>query len=417
VYFAVWGLVLGAMVLLPHDYLALDTKTWVIVAASSAAFAVGCLAAYETRLVRPGRAAAFSYDEVRLRTWYKLGLVLLAGYTILQIYLVLPLLKSAGGLAGVFGGEGLEFREAQVAFSAEQAASPGGSGILLGLLGYVLFVGMITLFWAGWFARRGEWGWALAPLILNAAYSLLTLQRFTFVYSLAMFLFSYLYHRDAVETRSRSRTGLWVLAIMAAAVVLIPLALRHPEYSGAERLQSVYDYFLSGIAGLNTVFAEGLSYPEPYPGYGAWTFYGAAEIFVQFGGSFVLARPNFEFINVGTTEPFYNNVFSWIVYPLYDFGVVGLIAFAVLGGFVATRLHDAVTRRGRFDLIPAAAIAMTTVLMSFFSLSMLRDARWLFLIAISVALSRLVLVREAAAPQGVRRARVAPQLHPRPRPG
>jgi oligosaccharide repeat unit polymerase len=203
-----------------------------------------------------------------------------------------------------------------------------------------------------------------------------------------------------------------VLAVMAVAVVLIPLALRHPEYSGAERLQSVYDYFLSGVAGLNTVFAEGLSYPEPYPGYGAWTFYGAAEIFVQFGGSFTLASPNFEFMDVGAVDPFYNNVFSWIVYPLYDFGMVGLIAFAALAGFIATRLHDGVTRRGRLDLIPVASIAMTAVLMSFFSLSLLRDARWLFLIVVSAALSRLVLQREAAVP-----ARAAPQLHPRPRTG
>jgi oligosaccharide repeat unit polymerase len=405
------------MVLLPHGYLPMEADTWVIVAASSAAFALGCLAAYETRLARPGRVASLTYDETRLRAWYKLGLVLLAGYTVLQVWLVLPLLRSVGGLGAIVGGEGLEFREAQVAFSAEQAASPGGSGVLLGLLGYALFVGVITLFWAGWFARRGEWGWALAPLGLNAAYSLLTLQRFTFVYSLALFLFSYLYHRDAVETTRRSRAGLWVLAGMAAAVVLIPLALRHPEYSGAERLQSVYDYFLSGVAGLNTVFGEGLAYPEPYPGYGAWTFYGAAEIFVQFGGSFTLASPNFEFIDIGATDEYYSNVFSWIVYPLYDFGLFGLIAFAALGGFVATRLHDGVTRRGRLDLIPGAAIAMTTVLMSFFSLSLLRDARWLFLIAVSVALSRLVLRREAVDPQGVARARAAPQLRPRPRPG
>ena len=127
----------------------------------------------------------------------------------------------------ILRGGGSTFVQAKIASRAaelEQGLSGGTLG--LGLLGYVLLPSMLTLFWGGYFARRGEWGLALTPLILLAVYSLVALQRFTFVYSAVLFSASYYYHGRYVPRRERvpiPRAKATGLILLAAIVVSFPL--------------------------------------------------------------------------------------------------------------------------------------------------------------------------------------------------
>jgi oligosaccharide repeat unit polymerase len=86
------------------------------------------------------------------------------------------------------------------------------------------------------------------------------------------------------------------------------------------------------------------------------------------------------------------NVGTYMIYPYYDFGVVGVAVGALLLGALATWLEGAVLIARRVQLMPAACIVLTTVVMSFFGLSLVRDARWLFLLVAAVYLTRYVRV-------------------------
>jgi oligosaccharide repeat unit polymerase len=402
VYSGVWSLLVLTISLGVVDVGRLAQSTWWLVTVSATAFSVGCFVAWGLVGIagtssegRDDSQVVLGYDDERLRRYYWLAVAALFGYVAIQVAKVLPLLRSAGGLEGIISGGGLTFRRAQIEAAAENATTSfSGGSFLIGIAGYVLFIGMIAIFWAGYFARLGRWGAAATPLVLLAAFSLFALQRFFFVYGVALFCFSYAYHRwwSAGDRARAGRLPALLLVGLIAAVVLVPIALRQPVSSSEQALGGPVDYFVSGLAGLNTLVTHDISGPAPQPGLGVWTFWGVSSLLSR--GGVPLAMPETSalfYVDIGQEHSIQNNVYTYLIYPLYDLGWFGLIALPLMFGMVSGRLHYAVVVSRRLELVPAVCIAMSSILMSFFSLSLIRDTRWLFLAVASVGLRGLVM--------------------------
>ena len=396
IYVTVWSLVIFVTTRPGRGYLPLGSLAWRLLFIALGGFLIACLVV--TALGRSQedatREKATLYDAERLRIAYRWALVGLLASVSLEMSRILPLVSQAGGLSGILGGQGLSFREAQnAAAAAASTTSLQGGSFVLAVLGYVVFVGYITLIWGGYYAAIGQWGKAVIPLLLLAVFSLVTLQRFAFVYSLIIFLFSLRYHRRLLGVGRRgSLRPLAVMAVLLVAVVFIPLQLRGQAVNGSQRYDSVVDYFAGGLAGLNTTFVEGVPAPGLVPGYGTYTFWGAASIVARVGVPIDLPPNLLPYSSISQTRVVTGNVGTYMIYPYYDFGVVGVAVGALLLGALATWLEGAVLIARRVQLMPAACIVLTTVVMSFFGLSLVRDARWLFLLVAAVYLTRYVRV-------------------------
>jgi oligosaccharide repeat unit polymerase len=405
IYAAVWSLVVLVATAPGRGYLPLDPATWRLVVLASVAFLVGCALASRDR--RPAGPAPTGppdgpYDDARLDRAYRWALAALALSVCLDVARVLPLLSAAGGLSGILGGQGLGFREAQVSAAAEAATTSfAGGSLLLAIAGYVLFMGNLCLLWGGFYAACGHWGRAAAPLLLVALYSLLTLQRFAFVYSLLIFLFSYAYHRRLTPRhRHGSRRPLAILGLVCVLVVFIPLQLRGQAVDAGQRYDSVVDYFAGGLAGLNTTLVESVPAPGAQPGLGGYTLFGLASILERLGAP-IAAPPNLlPYLSISQTRAVNNNVDTWLIYPYYDFGLVGVILVPLALGALATWADRRVLLRGSVAALGVACIAMTTIAMSFFGLSLIRDVRWLVLAAGAALVTPWLQRRPRPAPAG-----------------
>jgi oligosaccharide repeat unit polymerase len=407
VYSIIWGAAAFVVTRPGRGYLPVDERTWALVLVAFAAFVCGCVTASALRTrVQPDDVAL--YDEARLDRVYRWALLALVASVALDVSRLLPLLSQAGGISGLLSGGGLSFRNAQVEAAAEAATTGFGSASLAtAVLAYAFFGGYLTLVWGGYYAVRGRWLRALVPLVLVAAYSLLSLQRFPFISGLLIFAFSFRYHRRLVPREAQaSRRPLVVVAVVAVAVVFVPLQLRGQAVSGSQRYDSVVDYFAGGLAGLNTSIAEDVPIPAPNPGHGAWSLYGAASVAKRFGAPVTLPPAILPSRNITLTRSTPNNVGTYLIYPYYDFGLAGLVAFACALGALATWLDRAILLGRRVALVPAGTIALTTIAMSFFGLSLLRDARWLCLVAVGLAITPYV--RAGRAPRAERVTALAP---------
>jgi oligosaccharide repeat unit polymerase len=404
VYLAVWsGLVLVIAIHLV-DVERLHRTTWIMVSTAALAFAVGCLVAWGLSGRRAPEPEPAAYDPGRLDRLYRLGVVALAAYVVLQVAKVYPLFRASGGFGSLLSGGGLAFRRAQLAAAAENATTSfTGGSFLVGALGYLLFVSLITVFWAAYYARRGAWGRALVPLALVAAYSLFALQRFFFVYSLLLFACSFVYHARwtrPIDWRRPPRP-LLVLAGLALLVVFVPIVLRQPASSSEQPLGTPPEYFAGGLAGLDTLVAGSLPGPAPQPGYGVWTLYGIATLLSRLGADLAIpVTSSLPFVDVGEAHRIENNVYTYLVYGLYDFGPPGLVILPFALGLAGAWLHEQVRRWGRLEAVPLASVALTSIVMSFFGLSLVRDTRWIFLVVAAAALTPRLLAGDAAQRPG-----------------
>lgn len=398
-YLLVWTGVVVVASLPSQGYRSITPVTWHVVVIGSAAFLVGCITAaglVKTRVPDSARTGLL-YQEDKLNRWYKLALGALIASTALDVYRVLPLLTSAGGLSGILGGGGLGFRESTLQASAQAATTNFATGSLVtSIAGYLFFAGYITLIWGAYYATQGKWLRAIGPLAIVALYSLLTIQRFQFVYSFLIFAFAYRYHRRLTRpARRRSPRSIVALGALVLLVVFIPLQLRGQATSGGQRIESVLDYLGGGLASFNTTLSDHVSRPAPSPGYGEWTFYGLATIAKRLGVPVNLPPTYLPYQPIATNRVVNTNVDTYLIYPYYDLGVPGLVLFAFALGAVATALDRGVRKRTQLRLVAAASVASTTVVMSFFSLSLLRDFRWLYLIALAAVLTpRLIQANE-----------------------
>ena len=85
---------------------------------------------------------------------------------------------------------------------------------------------------------------------------------------------------------------------------------------------------------------------------------------------------------------------TFIHLPLLDFGTLGVLLFSSFFGFLVAYFHCRVKFRNRLVYIPLLSVLMTAVVMSFYGLSMFRDARYGILAFASLIVGQYIVVRE-----------------------
>lgn len=408
VYAVVWIVVLLLYQIPALDLRPLSSRAIWLLLTSSASFAIGVVvcAAHTPQGNAARRPLSPRYDERRLLRaygWATLGLI---AYVVLQLVTLWPVLAASGGLGSVLAGGGDAWRRAYLTVAVEQAQTNfTGASIIFALLGYVLFVGGISIFWAGYYARSGRWALALVPMLIMAVYSLVLLQRAAFLYSAALFVFSWYYHRGvpsvpsvAHQSSRRGRTAV-VLLLLVPLVVIVPLQLRQPDLTTGEQTSNIITYVDSGLAGLNALTIDDptlkAAQPDDYTGpvdegLGVWTFYGAATILARTGLPINTPSNFFNYVPIQNLGTGLSNTFSFVLYFYYDAGWPGVIAMSFAFGLGASLAHKAVVARRNFRVLPLASLLMTGVAMSFFGITVLRDFRYLFLALIGIWLQRCV---------------------------
>lgn len=423
VFFAVWVPVVALEVAPFLGLRPLLPQTWTILFVASTAFTAGSFyvwlmaLARHRGLVTPRVPLTDDADDHRLVRWFIVGVLALTTWVGLQVVILLPALRSAGGFGAIFS-NGLAVRRSLYAVHLEAVTTGFGTGsLLLAVLGYVLFLGAITLFWAPLVARRGHRLLALAPLLVMAAYGFLTLARAPLLYSVGLFAFAFAYHSPSKGRRVMdrhpgasghrlSKPAILLIALLVVLMVYTPLKLRQPDLSPTKVLYSVAVYFVGGVAALNEqVRQTGYGPSDGIAGHGTWTFWGEATIASRLGLHVTLPQADMPFVNISrdtsftdatNNSPTISNVYTYLIYSMNDFGFVGLLIGPFLLGAAATGLNSYV-RAGHAAAVPAAAVLMTSIAMSFFSLTLIRDARYLFLALAAVFLQRLIRARSGAA--------------------
>lgn len=399
VFAVVWVVVVLLYQLPILDLRPLALRTYLLLATASGAFAAGVYAvAIRSRWHSELCGEFRHYNDARFVRAQRFATIALGSYVTLQLLRLLPVLTSNGGLTGILSGDGSgnAWRRATMAFAVEQGqTSFTGVSLVVAALGYLLFLGALSLFWAGYFARQGRWGLALPPLIIMAVYSLALLQRAAFIYAALPFAFSWYYHRDRGHPVRRSGRASRLLAPALAAVVVpivivLPLQLKQPDLSSVEQASNVLTYVDSGVAGLNTLVVDDPQLKAAQPvgytgkvgqGFGVWTFFGAASIAARFGAPLTVPPNYFRYEPIQQSGAGLSNTYSFMLYFLYDFGWPGLVGLSFLLGMTATGVHRRVRAQADLRLVPLACVLMSSITMSFFGLTMIRDVRYLFLIA------------------------------------
>lgn len=401
----------------------LHQRVWFVILAGSGALVVGSIVGYAIRTDRVSKFARLDIDAVT--RGHVILCVMYAVSLALSIYQLLPVIERAGGFSAVFGAsnfggaEGNAYRVMQIE-SAEQALisrASGVSGLMLGAANYIMFLGSLSFVSSGALWIYGRRMLAAAPLLLAAAYSLVSLQRTTFVVALLIAAGSAVLHIHAGSrpkaSRNRPRSfGKGIVSLIAlvvlAAVLLIPSALRASGTSQQSGLQSLFAYFVSGIAGLNTQFDDsGRSFyglldarsnlaARPELGLGSYTFKGAAGILNRLGVDLQIAPHNFEFWDVnilGITTA--TNVGSIYLALLLDWRLYGAALFMFAVGVVFGLVHGKV-RSGSITSIPFLAILSASLAWSFFVPAIFSDARFLILMMLGG-----LIYRAMASPKSI----------------
>ena len=352
--------------------------------------------------------------------WHWLLTFALGGYGALQLFKARALISGVGGWGAIFSSAGGDFRSAQLAQSAEASqTSLDSSGALIGVAGYVLFLGHASLITGAILWRTGRPSIALVPLGVSAAFSILTLQRTSFVMAALLFavLVLLLGSRTSglrVQTpgvgspRSGKQTFVPTLIVLGltAVAVLLPLQLRNVRSGNATGLMSLFQYLLSGILGLSARDglnpnwspppADGFVSAGPAPGYGSYSFTGLFRVLHQLGVPVPVAPNAYDYYTVAISGAGYwtNTNTATSIYDFrLDFGFVGIFVLFFALSFVATVLQQRQCRNGVLYALPVTAYLLVTLFWSFFGSSLLDDIKYLLSALFGCyILSRLIVV-------------------------
>lgn len=398
-YIGTWTFVVFSFLTSPDLEHGLQPTVVALLALSTTAFVGGYLVSQIGESRR--EAARFEYSQEKLWVAYRWGVAALAAYLVVQTFVLLPYLRQVGGVHGILAGNGQAFRRAYLSAALESNTNSvgNGAGVLIACVGYGLFLGSLTLVWAGHYAAKGQIRVALPPLLLMAAYSLISLQRSSFLYSLLIFLASWYFHATRTGARRRSQrlsiTAVTILVATAVAVVFIPLFLRSLSNTAESRQAGVRAYVISGLVGLNALHtvdptlqasATGAASPyrtRPYAGpppgegHGAFTFQGLVSIAHRLGLP-VAAPPASNYFVRSEGAYGVSNTFSYIIYFYDDGRWLGVAIGGFLLGFASGRLQKKAFS-GSLMAVPAACILLATVAMSWFGISLLQDFRYSFI--------------------------------------
>lgn len=385
-------------------------STWNMVWIALAGVIIGTVVVSGTAARDDGRPPVL-VNVQRLLKWHRVGLVLLLGYVALQLVKSRSLVEQAGGWIAVISTAGGDVRRASLASSiqATNSALDGGAA-LGGALNYVLFAGHITAFTGAllWKLRINR-SLAVLPIILVAIYGVLSLQRTSLMMTMLLFVMALTAMPDRLEStapplrkRPPSKYGAPQVAaglVVAGAGILIPLYSRNVGTKNATGFDSLLQYFVSGVLGLNARNTYNPAWHAPVianevapdPGYGSYTLTNIFGVANRLGLPVPVA-PNFYdyyYVSFGGAR-FATNTGTSIVDFYYDFGFVGIgVAFLVLAA--AGTYFQRRARRGVVMYSPLAAYFLTAIAWSFFGSSVLADVRYALVACLAaLALSRVL---------------------------
>lgn len=346
--------------------------------------------------------------DLRLLKWFHiLFFSMLCGYVLYQADQLAEVVAEVGGWGEVFGASALEFKHAQAESRvATISGGLGSGGILGGVMNYALFLGHASVFTGAVLWARGSRVFALLPLLPAAVYSLISMQRTSFTMVLLLFMLSVI-----AITQSRAKAvvrkvklGRMILVTLiggiAAGVLLVPLALRNEGSNNSTGVQSLIEYVLSGVVGLNErlgasgqdPYAPPLEsgYPSDIPGLGAHTFTGFFTLLRRFGIEVPAAPHALDY----TPAPIAGNMFgtntaTGLIDYWFDFYWLGVFVIPLVFAFFATVAQRRL-QAGELGAVPYFAFFGVALLWSFFVNAIVSDPRY-FMVAIvgSIIYSRL----------------------------
>ncbi|WP_084817279.1 O-antigen polymerase [Gordonia sp. HS-NH1] len=403
VFLAVWCLALALFLLAGESVFPLESRTVLLIGIGVSGVLLGFGVQQLARL--GARNESVIFDSDRIRTWHSLLCIALTFFVVLQLYKVWPLLAEVGGLRGVLtGGEGLSFRRAYLMERLDEVqGSLSGGGLVLAVIGYALFLGLASVFTGSYLTLNGSVFRGLFPLAVIAVYAVFMLERAAFLYAAVLYLASLFYfsridtaRRPPLASSARSWGSLLALGVIALVAILQPILSRRSGAGHGDVQAGPFAYIYSGISGLNGLVRLDPSLAgaftgafSPFPpkvlgdpsvlggGYGAWTFQGLFGIASRFGLVSDSPPASLNFVStgpdlVGSTS----NVYTFVIYPIYDYGFSGLIIGGIALGVFVGASHRMVLARLSVFFLPLAALGIATLAMSFFSMTLVRDFRY-----------------------------------------
>jgi oligosaccharide repeat unit polymerase len=402
-------------------------STWNMIWLALVGVGFGCilgamLGAFASRDKQPADYQT-EVDIGRVVRWHWLLTFALAGYGSLQLYKARALISGVGGWSAIFSSAGGDFRTAQLNQSALAAQTVlDSSGALIGVAGYLLFLGNASLVTGAILWRTGRPYVALLPLLVSALFTLLTLQRASFVMAVLLFAtcVSLFASREsgigagvaAARSPRRVKPTLAptvVVLVFTAVAVLLPLQLRNVGSKNATGLTSLFQYLLGGILGLSArdqlnpnwspPAADGFVSAGAAPGYGSYTFSGLFRVLHQLGAPVPVGPNGYENYTVAVSGVrYWTNIGTSIYDFRLDFGFFGILVVFFVLAFLATLLQEMQINNRALYVVPMTAYFLVTLVWSFFGSSLLDDVKYLLSALFGCYLiRRFVVVRRTPA--------------------
>ncbi|NUT71230.1 O-antigen polymerase [Pseudarthrobacter sp. C4D7] len=401
----------------------LSSELWAIVLAGFSSIAVGSITGWlvlgEKPRTRLQNAKPIQLN--RLAFVHKILSFVLGIYGVLQAVDAWPVLQSLGGVKAIFSassglGNEYKYQYSQVRLETTSSALDSAS-FLSSSLGYVLFLGHISLFTGAILWRSGKRFIASLPLIFAGAYSLFSLQRTSFFMCFLIFVVSYIFSKNMVTTSSyrssqefsRKNRGKVMTAIIGGLVVipvlLYPIQQRNNTSHNSTGLESLAQYLLSSVAGLNArIFSDSsIAVPPaeitgqvaPSPGYGSYTFTGLYTILNRLRLPVPVAPHSLDYYSVDIFGiPFTTNTGTSFLDFFLDFGWAGLILMSFLLGFFAAlslRLYSL----GAVSALPILAMLIVSIFWSFFVNALMGDFRYTYMALCAAVFFRWIIYGNA----------------------
>ena len=406
--------------------------TWTLVWIATIATALGSTAGWAvTPRFRREASEPSSIDFSRLSKFHLIFIAIYAVQTASQIATLWPTIQSSGGWIVVISGGGNAYRNQTIESTLASAQnSMDASSVLFAIFGYIaFFFGMLSMFTGALMWYKGHRIVAVVPVGIAAIFSVLTLQRSTFVHYLIIFGVALIAVKLADikvappvgrSTRGpssrRAKRGsaiVGTLALLAGAVSVL-FATTQSRSAGTLGLESFRDYFLGGIIALESRIRINPEWAPPPAfdpglensalGLGAFSFNGLYSVLRRFGLPLPSAPSNLDFYPIeifGTSM--ITNVATGLVEPVLDFGFLGVFIVPFLLAFILSAVQKRSAGSGQVTWVPLISYLTLAIAWSFYSMA-LSDFRMIL-----VALFGGLVVQRLL---GRRTARASPRQRP-----
>lgn len=401
----------------------LSDSTWAYVFCGLISWSIGAIWAawHRSRIARvhpSSSAPGWTPDWNRVRRAHGALLACFLANGALEIVQLWPAIRAAGGFHALFNSVSSSAGTFKIGLVAQEAQSRAvdfsAGGVILGLLNYLTFIGLLSLFTGALLWLKGQRLRGICPIMIAAALSFITLQRTTFVLCLLLFVFGIYGFRRLLRPKAalsppsrrlrprrfRSTLIMILTGTLGTAVLLIPLKLRNLGTTRSTGVRSLIEYLTASIAGLNVRIGavNGIPHPPvdvaghsgPTTGFGAYTLTNGFTIAHRLGlpvhtvpgiYDYYVVRIGSQVFTTNTATSFYDFVLD-LRYP-------GLVILPLILGALTSWLQ---LKKGAHGAawVPMTSILLATAAWSFFVDAMTRDIRYLVMGLVgSIVIGRL----------------------------